>query len=232
MKKEWRVIYSHCKEINFFNYYCMKKFLPIVLVLIILIGVGLFIRGEQTAQAPEKQGNSTVLPQITPSTNEKGGLVSSIKDAMGLGQKMKCTYTAPDGNRNQGLSTIVVDGQKYKFIAEVNGEKSYGIFDGETQYMWSDKTKQGLKMTKSCIEGLSQSVPSNGNSNALATPETPQDFEKSFGDAQGVKCEPSNEDFSLPTDVNFIDQCEIMKASTKAMEGIKDKIPAGTYPGL
>ncbi len=210
----------------------MKKFLPIVLVLIILIGAGLFVRGKQTMQTPEKERNSAVLPQMAPSTNEKGGIVSSIKDAMGLGQKMKCTYTAPDGDKSQSSSTIVVDGQKYKFVVEAKGEKSYGIFDGDTQYMWSDKTKQGLKMSKSCIEELNQSVPSTGNSNSLATPETPQDFEKSFDNVQGMKCEPTDEDFSLPTDVNFVDQCEVMKATTKAMEGIKDKIPAGmNIPG-
>lgn len=191
----------------------MKKFFSIVLVLIILIGVGFFIRGKRTVQTLEKQENSVVLPQVTPSTGEKVGTVSSIKDAIALGRKMKCTYATPDGGGNQGFSMIVVYGQKYKFTTEVNGEKTYGSFDGNTQYTWSDKTKQGLMMTKSCIEELSKSVSSDGNSGSFTMPGTVQDFGKSFGDMQGVKCEPTDEDFSIPTDVRFIDQCKMMKAT-------------------
>lgn len=206
----------------------MKKFLPLALVLLVLVGVGFYIRGKQrTTQTLEKQGNGTLLP-----VTEKGGVISSIKDAIGLGKKMKCTSVTPDGSGNQSSSTIFVDGKKYKFSAEANGEISYGIFDGETQYMWSGNTKQGLKMTKACIDELSKAVPQNGSDNTLSTPETPQDFEDSFGGGAGVNCEPTSEDFSIPTDVKFVDQCEMMKNSLKALEGIKGNLPAGVnIPG-
>ena len=208
----------------------MKKFLPLVVGVVLLIGVGLFIRGKQSVTGP--QGEREGITPASQSVPETGGVISSIKDAMGLGKKMKCTYSVLDDKGKPISSTIIIDGQKYKFAAETNGEMSYGIFDGETQYMWSGVTKQGLKMTKSCIDELSKSVPTDGKSDSFTVPETPQDFEQSFGSAENVKCEPTNEDFSLPTDVNFIDQCEMMRESLKALEGIKGNLPAGVnIPG-
>ncbi|MBO8888972.1 hypothetical protein INN86_14050, partial [Staphylococcus aureus] len=59
-----------------------------------------------------------------------GGMISSIKDAMGLGKKMKCTYSDP--SKTGVVSTIFIDGQKTKFSSVVNGETVSGIFDGTT----------------------------------------------------------------------------------------------------
>lgn len=212
----------------------MKKFLPIALVLVVLIGAGLYIRSKQGAVViPEKAGEGSLLPDVVSEAGEKVGVVSSIKDAIGLGKKMKCTYITSDGSGGQSSSSIIVDGKKYEFSAEVNGQTSYGIFDGETQYIWSGNTKQGLKITKACIDELTKSIPQNGDNNSSTAPKDPQDFENSFGNGASAKCEPTSEDLSVPTDINFIDQCELMRSTTKAMEGVKDKLPAGvTIPGL
>lgn len=210
----------------------MKKFLPLVVGAVLLIGVGLFIREKQNAAGPQEESQESVAPSQSQSAPETG-VISSIKDAMGLGQKMKCTYSVPDDTKQPITSTIIVDGQKYKFTTEMNGEISYGIFDGETQYMWSGVTKQGLKMTKSCLDELNKTVSKNEENRPSSAPTTPQSFEQSFGGAENVKCEPTNEDFSLPANVNFVDQCEMMRNSLKSLEGIKDSLPAGvTIPGL
>lgn len=209
----------------------MKKILVVVAVVIFLVLVGLFMRGKQISPQDMGQKGTATPTEATPQTApEKNGIISSIKDAMGLGQKMRCTYTAPDAKGAPVTSTIAVDGQKYKFTSDSKGEKLYGLFDGETQYTWTTgTTKQGWKMTKACMEELSKSVPtSNG-----AAPETPQDAQKSFANAENVQCVPSaSEDFTVPTDVNFVDQCEMMRNSLKALDGMKGKLPAGVnIPG-
>jgi hypothetical protein len=158
-------------------------------------------------------------------------VIGSIKDAMGLGQKMKCTYSDKDGS---GVSsTVFVDGQKFKFTTEANGEKMYGVFDGDTQYMWTaDAKKQGWKMTKACTEELGKTAEkmTEGSSTSTATP---QDFQESFDSAENVRCEPAgSEDFSIPADITFVDQCEMIRDSMKALEQMKGQLPEGfTIPG-
>lgn len=208
----------------------MKKFLPLVLVVIVFIGAGFYIRTKQSVLQPSgTSGGGSPLSDAVSGIGEKIGIVSSIKDAIGLGKRMKCTYSAPDDTGKMGSSTIVVDGEKYKFIAEANGEKSYGVFDGDMQYMWEGKTKQGIKMSKACTDELEKL---SGTNNAVSAPETPQSFEESFDGGQGVKCEPTSEDFSVPTDVKFVDQCTILQETMKSLGGLKNQIPAGTnIPG-
>lgn len=216
----------------------MKKLLPVIVVLIVIALGWLYFSPKKTAVAPSVENGGVASSEKvasekgTSQTEEQGSLVSSIKDAMGLGKKMACTYTTVDEKGKSATSTIVVDGQKYKFTATANGETAYGIFDGDTQYMWSSgATKQGLKMSKTCIDELGKASQDGGN-NTIPTPETPQDFEKSFGEAQGVNCVPSNDDFSVPADVKFVDQCEMMRQATKMMEGVKGNLPAGVnIPG-
>lgn len=213
----------------------MKKFLPVVLVLIVLLfaGAGFYLFGGQDASpAREKSENAeTAKESASLQTEEKGSVIGSIQDAMGIGKKMQCTYSAKDGSGTS--STVFVDGQKFKFTSEASGEKVYGLFDGETQYTWTTgKEKQGLKMSKACLDelGKTASPVTEGNT---ASNTTPQDIQESFGDAENVSCvAAASEDFSVPTDIVFVDQCEMMRNSMKALEGVKGQLPAGmNIPG-
>jgi hypothetical protein len=214
----------------------MKKIFLVVLVLFVLGAGGFYLSGKQgMPQVSEKENSvATPLDTVTPKVEEKKSVINSIKDAMGLGQKMNCTYTDVDSKGMTTSSTITVDGQKYKFTSDVNGEKMYGLFDGTTQYTWTTGVKgQGWKMDKTCMEELGKLAPKRVEDKSAKAPEAPQDIEKSFANAQNVACVPaSNEDFSVPTDVVFVDQCEMMKNSLKALEGMKGKLPAGmNIPG-
>lgn len=212
----------------------MKKFLPAAIALIVLLaGAGFYLSGRQGAsKATEESGSrETARETALPQAEEQGGIIGSIKDAMGLGKKMKCTYSEKDGSGT--ASTIFIDGQKFKFTSEMNGEKAYGLFDGETQYTWTTgEKKQGWKMTKACIEELGKTAAQMTEGNSTNT-ETPQDFQESFDNAQNVKCEPAtDEDFSIPADITFVDQCEMMRDSMKALEQMKGQLPEGfTIPG-
>lgn len=206
----------------------MKKLVPIAAVLIVLAGIGWYLSNRQDAAPVSEQGEG-ILRTAMPTPGDAPGVIGSIKDAMGLGKKMKCTYADA---QNGASSTVFIDGQKFKFTSEVNGEKMYGVFDGDTQYMWTTgQTKQGFKMGKACMDELGKMAPQTEGSKNTAPA---QDFEKSFEMAQNVRCEPAtSEDFSIPTDVTFVDQCAMIKDSMKALEGIKGQLPAGVnIPGL
>jgi len=62
---------------------------------------------------------------------------------------------------------------------------------------------------------------------------TSQDIEASFDATKNVACEvATSEDFSIPTDINFVDQCAMIRESTKTLESIKSQLPAGVnIPG-
>ena len=224
------VVYWSCLNLLICNR--MKKFLPVALVLIVLLaGFGFYLFGRQaTVPSSEKTDSVETVPeQASPQAEEKSGVISSIKDAMGLGKKMQCTYT--DKDDSSVSSTIFIDGQKFKFTSEMNGEKMYGLFDGETQYTWTTgKEKQGWKMTKACLEELGQTAKQVTEGQPSSTPE---DYQAAFDNAENVACAPAaNEDFSVPTDIVFTDQCEMLKNSMKALESMKGQLPAGmNIPG-
>lgn len=208
----------------------MKKLLPIVLVVVVLAGIGWYVSQKQGGSPASEQGEGISRTSM-PTPGEAPGVIGSIKDAMGLGKKMKCTYSDKGGS---GVSsTVFVDGQRFKFTTEANGTKMYGVFDGDTQYMWTaGAEKQGFKMTKACTDELAKMAGQTETGAASTT--TPQDFQESFDSAQDVRCEAAgSEDFSIPADITFVDQCEMLRDSMKALEGIKGQLPAGVkIPGF
>jgi hypothetical protein len=164
------------------------------------------------------------------SENPTGGsVVSSIKDAVGLGTKMKCTYREVIGQEKSATDSIVyIEGKKYKATssAYIEGKARVQnvIFDGETSFIWTDGEKTGIKMTMKCIEEFNASLPQDAQNkikNDIANSPEAQ-----FKDAADSSCVPfSGADFSIPADVAFTDQCEMMKKTQKYMQDIK--VPAG-----
>lgn len=190
----------------------MKAVIFIVVLLVLILGGGVwFFTSDKQAEVSvvEKQGGRGEEKQAGSS------VVSSIKDAMGLGETMRCTYAGTDA----ATSTVLVSGQKFRATTMVSGMTSEVLFDGETQYMWSSQSPQGVKMSKTCLESLKQSFPQEN-----AATDQKYDYEKDFNTASGVSCEKvSGVEFAAPTAVTFVDQCAMM-------EQLKGLMPAGTYP--
>jgi len=74
----------------------MKKYLPLAVVLVLLIGAGLYWHSRQTSMPPAGMNNNSTDAMMAPA-KDKGGMISSIKDAMGLGDvfMQAITHTAP-----------------------------------------------------------------------------------------------------------------------------------------
>ena len=145
-------------------------------------------------------------------------VVSSIKDAMGLGKTMECTYKMPEEGK-EFVSKTYVNGKKYKSQFTVNGKNTISLFDGEdSMYSWVEGEKTGTKFKISCL-GEIKDVANNSNDNKN-TPSI-EAGEEAFDDATEVKCQPAEGvDFSLPNGVVFQDQCEMFKNLSKSFSTV------------
>lgn len=160
---------------------------------------------------------------------EKGGMISSIKDAIGMGKKMECTYKMKFGEESME-SKGFFEGKKFRSETSLNGKKQISVFNDDVMYSWSPDEKKGTKISKSCMKELSDKYKDESNPTKEEDLEIPdaENIEDSFGDAMDVNCNPvASIDFSVPGDVNFTDQCEIMRKSMEAMEELKNKMPSG-----
>ncbi len=172
--------------------------------------------GDQVSVMKESAGVLDVATQ-----GSAGSVVSSLKDAIGLGKKMECVSKDADGE-----TKAYIDGSKYKSASITKDGTMISVFTGEDFYMWNEKTKEGLVMTKVCTDELNRSVPKVGgvdNSSINTEFQTTEDIvaEESIDNCK----ETGSIDFTIPTDVKFIDQCEMMK---NIPASVKDfKIPAG-----
>ncbi len=200
----------------------MKKIL-IIASLVLAIGIfsGCGKKASETQSQDSKAGGNS---------ESQGGVISSIKEAMGLGKAMECTYSYKAGEQTF-TSKMFVEGKKYKSENEIMGKKQISIFDGETMYNWSDVDKKGFKWTKSCMEELNKSYTKDDKEEKDDIAEVPagditKDAEEAFKDALDTKCvSASSIDFTIPSDITFADQCEVMKEQMKKMEDMKNNLP-------
>lgn len=174
------------------------------------------------------QTNSEQMPekQSTQAQEQTSGVIDSVKDAMLSGKEMKCVYKIKTEKEDMEVVTYV-NGEKYKTEMTVAGKKQYSLFDGQTMYSWGGVQPQGTKMTKECSQELAKNSPQSAPENQ------PEDFstEKNFENAIDVRCEKtSGTDFSVPQNVSFVDQCQMMKDALKNMpqnlpQGMPQNIP-------
>lgn len=207
------------------NFSSMIKIIGGVLA-VLLVGVALWAWQGKQADTPLISSGENKQAAGTPSTTtdlmEQGKqAISSIRDAMQLGTKMECRFSSGEGEAAV-TSTVYVDGQRFFTTATVGNVKTNALFDGETQYVWTEGSAQGMKLTKACLESM-KTQATNSNTNT-------RDYQKEFDMAKNVQCEPMSSDsvsFALPETVTFTDQCAMMQESLKMMEQMKDKLPAG-----
>lgn len=210
----------------------MGKVIGLVVVVIVLVAAVFFWLNKSGKESGMKTTEDSLQSMTLniPSAMPEGGLVGSIKEAMGLGRQMQCTYESGEGDQ-AFQSAVVVNGEKFQSTATVNGMQVYGFFDGENQYSWTSAAKTGTKISKDCLARLSAAVQ---NRETDAAPRV-DDLRAGFDVANNVSCSPvsSAVDMMLPTDVTFTDQCAQIEQSMQMMQEYRDKMPAGmTFPGM
>lgn len=173
----------------------------------------------------QKETQTPVQPVEKSAPTENGGVVNSIKEAIGLGSKMKCTSTSKDGE----VSVAYVQGKKFKAVSDVEKKKENVIFDGETTYFWVEGETKGFKMATSCLESLKTNLPEQQQN--LITDAVPNIEEEIENSDEKSSCVPAGDvDFNIPSNVVFEDQCEIMKKTFESLSNVS--LPAGAgLPG-
>lgn len=182
----------------------------IVPIIVVAIAVGIYLT-KKDATVPEENGN--VEKNVGSKTES---VIGSLKDAIGLGKKMECVYKEGDME-----SKTYIDGTKYKSVTSTPEGEMISVFDGSDFYGWNIKTKEGYVMKKSCMEELAKAMPATEegeNSN-------PADFETTEDIVEGTPMDNCKEtgsiDFTIPKDINFVDQCEMMKNLTNSLKDFK-----------
>lgn len=191
---------------------------------IVVLGVGFYLYNQNMGGDRDSTMEGMDSANDLKENVENKGLVSSIKDAMGSGVAMSCTYAMSEGE-NTFESTVVVQGEKFRADSVVAGVTTHALSDGTDQYVWTEGSKTGFKMSKSCLEEMSKMAPATDAKNP-----TLKNAKETFDAAKNVKCSPAtNTDFSVPQDVTFTDQCAAMKDSMKMMEQYKNQMPSSSY---
>jgi len=203
----------------------MMKLIGGVVVLLLVVGA-VWMWQNKGGDTPSTALNANETE--TPSEPEAMGLleqgkkaVTSIRDAMQLGTEMQCSFSSGEGE-TAVTSTVYVAGQRFLTTAMVGSVKTNALFDGETQYVWTDGSVQGMKLTKACLESM--------KTESTKTNVPPKDYQKEFDMAKNVHCEPAATgavSMEVPANVTFTDQCAMMQDSLKMMEQVKGKLPAG-----
>lgn len=177
--------------------------------------------GNQANNQNENQSQSQAQNQ----EEKSNGVINSIKDAMSLGKTMRCTYKMGEGEHAIEVVSYV-KGEKYAMEMNMEGQKQKSIYDEKAMYSWVEGEKKGTKMTKSCLEELDASTPESDDD---SQPSRAQ-MQKEFENAMDVKCEPvASADFSVPSGIEFEDQCEMMK---NLMKNIGGQNGAGMLKGM
>lgn len=170
----------------------------------------------------------------TPKTEQKSAasdVISSIADAMKSGKAMKCDYSIKDKDGNETKMSAYVDGKKYKSDFAAAGKITHMVFDGDATYSWREGENKGMKMTVACAEDLAKNAPKPASSADQNTPAPNENPDNHFDGATNVSCSPDkNVDFSIPSDVTFTDQCEMMKNLQKNMPTLPSGVPT-SMPG-
>ncbi|MEF3691817.1 MAG: hypothetical protein V3574_02035 [Candidatus Moraniibacteriota bacterium] len=136
------------------------------------------------------------------------------------GKKIKCTYKMSDENGDLEVITYA-QGDKYRTEMIIGGLKNYSIFDGESTYTWSEGQKTGIKISLDCLSDL-ESEDVGAQEEVEVENETEADFAESLKDAKNLKCEDYQEaDFEIPAGIEFVDQCDLLEAQQKMLEGFK-----------
>ena len=197
----------------------MKKPLVIVLVIVVLAAIaGAFFFTKKSEMPATTGGNKGTVEKAV--EGAKDSIVGSLKDAVGLGKKMECTYKDAESE-----TKTYIDGMKYKSVTTSKEGEMISIFNGEDFYGWNSKTKEGYVMKKACMEELAKNMPKVEGQEAS----NPADFETTedvMEDFSMDKCkEAGSVDFSIPKDINFVDQCEMLKNLSNSLKDFK--MPTG-----
>lgn len=198
----------------------MKKFLFGAIALVVIAAGAMAFFGSIGKSGVPVAKKDVVAPKQEAATENgddtgAGEAVDGpIKDVLGLGRKARCTYTAESGDKTDQSAAVAIDGKRFKSVVSVPGGKMYMVFDGDTQYVWTDADKNGFRIDRTCFEDVQKGLPENLRSGDFA-----ESAGEGFNTAKDANCQlAASVDISVPTDIVFADQCALLRDSVKTLQ--------------
>lgn len=126
-------------------------------------------------------------------------------------ENRKCTFTSTLEDGSQSNGTIYIDADKrmrgdFDLTKDGENTKSSMIIRDDTQYLWQQSSKQGVKMAISEILNQNNQNPNQSATEGTDT-NTPVDFTCSAWRVDDAM-------FTPPADVTFSDMTSVMQQST------------------
>jgi hypothetical protein len=181
---------------------------------------------DQTAQQPDGNAGMGEVEQNQTQTAESSGVTEWMAGLLS-GKAYECEYAMPAaGEEGGGTATIVMQGERYRTEVETTEGTFISVFDGETSYSWMAGETEGMKMSHTCMEDFGEDMAEFAEEEEMMeeTFETPEEALETIPD---ISChETSSADFSVPGDVEFVDQCEMLQTQMQMMEQMQDQMPA------
>ncbi|MEI7750441.1 MAG: hypothetical protein WCJ25_05620 [Candidatus Moraniibacteriota bacterium] len=153
-----------------------------------------------------------------------GGGIAEWASGLASGKKMQCTYEM-GGTADKPLSVkMFADKSHYRTETVTPAGTMISISDGTAMYTWTAGTKQGMKMDFECAKGLQSNLPKDAAGAPQSSYSSPEDAVKNI---PNIACSESSDpvDFSVPSDVTFVDQCALLKHSLDAAKNAQSQIP-------
>ena len=181
----------------------MNKNLPLIIVGVVVI-VGLAIGGWWFLGRGKQVSPPTVPSEVGEQApaEEEEGFVGKLRDALTLGQSMKCTWERDENN----FATSYIKDSKIRTEMTQAGEKTYSIMTDDCTYTWQEGETQGFKMCFEPEEGEEVEEVEEGEA------VTPEEIAAETPDYE-YNCEPTivpDSMFNPPTGVNFMSMEQFM----------------------
>lgn len=124
------------------------------------------------------------------------------------GNKLECKVES-----NGAEKKVYIEGKKFKAITSFKGDTLVDIFDGEVYYSWNPKTKEAAKISMDCIAEAGKGLHVGSYKFNYMN-------EMIYAISKKENCREiaSDIDFKIPTDMNFVDQCTLMKNMTEKLK--------------
>lgn len=185
----------------------MKKNLPIIIVIGVAVlgalavgGWYFFLRGGQIPGMPSEGGQGILTPQ-----EGQESFTGKLKDALTLGQSMKCTWNQDADN----FGTAYIKDEKVRTDVTTDGKSAHSIMADNCTWVWEEGTTEGFKM---CYEPTEMEEMEEVPEVVVGEEEIPEEYSYQAPDID-YTCQPavvSDSMFNPPTGVNFISPQEMM----------------------
>jgi outer membrane lipoprotein-sorting protein len=204
----------------------MNAYMKNILNMLGLVGVTVLLSGCSLGGSPKEGEVSLPIAeqkQTQEQVQQQSGPAEWIAGLAG-GKRMQCTYTMKGEGDQVSVIRMYAEKDRYKTEMEIPAGMMVSLFDGKAMYSWMRGTKQGTKMEMECMKELGEQSEEDEATPVQNTYDSPEQVIESMPD---ISCSElgSTIDFSVPSDVEFSDQCAMLKKTMEQMKGLQ------TMPG-